>query len=466
MPRLRSAFRVIVIGCALYGAAHLASAAYDLVAGRPAAQAHQIARRRSWTPEEQRCISALTRLLDEEGVSQALRWAEAIVSASPSMDPAYLALVTAQIRRESRFLATDLEWLVDRVTPQLLHDLGMPETSTTIGPMQVQSWRLRTIFERSLGRTLDDAQVKELARDVEAGVAACVAVLDPIVLDYAPARQLESATLLRGPRMAGADPVRLASTWRSDRREERARIARIQRLASDLLARPLAVDGVMGERSREALALLAMRLPESERSSFREHRLPELIAATPDSQGERLLVAAWEKEFDAPAPRRVEPGIAHDPRVAFILADFNSGRGSCRVAALQALLADLYDSSLVLDGKFGARTAAALRRLFAEHVESPARRADFDRLLEQGSKLTWIREQGLAIAARVWEARNGRAAPRALVPDFWHGGFKQELKGIGRISVEGYVSGSVAFFEDYDRRLRLYLGLGSKAAKR
>ena len=62
--------------------------------------------------------------------------------------------------------------------------------------------------------------------------------------------------------------------------------------------------------------------------------------------------------------------------------------------------------------------------------------------------------------------RRGVEAPVALVPDLWFDGISQTLKGLGRISVEGYVAGSAAFFEDYLRRLSTYAGREVPAASR
>ena len=46
----------------------------------------------------------------------------------------------------------------------------------------------------------------------------------------------------------------------------------------------------------------------------------------------------------------------------------------------------------------------------------------------------------------------------------WFDGASQQVKGLGRISVEGYVAGSVAFYEDYLRRLAVCTGRDVPAA--
>ena len=60
------------------------------------------------------------------------------------------------------------------------------------------------------------------------------------------------------------------------------------------------------------------------------------------------------------------------------------------------------------------------------------RRLEFVELLTTGQKTPWLRDQA--------------------------------LKGLGRISVEGYVAGSTAFYEDYLRRLSTYAGREVPAA--
>ncbi|MFT4514590.1 MAG: hypothetical protein ACI89X_001634 [Planctomycetota bacterium] len=64
----------------------------------------------------------------------------------------------------------------------------------------------------------------------------------------------------------------------------------------------------------------------------------------------------------------------------------------------------------------------------------------------------------LAMARRLYRERFAKAAPHALVPDFWFDSMTQRIKGIGRISVAGYVAGSTQFYEDYLRRLCVYTG--------
>jgi hypothetical protein len=141
-----------------------------------------------------------------------------------------------------------------------------------------------------------------------------------------------------------------------------------------------------------------------------------------------------------------------------VLADFHAGPGASRVAALQAILNDLLDSRLACDGKWGPRTRAEVARLLGITVADEARRVELCELLTHGHKTPWLREQALALARKAWREQRGAEAPDALVPDLWCDGTAQRVKGLGRIAVEGYVSGSVAFFEDYLRRLACYSG--------
>ena len=428
--RIRNLGRLVLFAVAGYGALHLASVVVD--AGRAWPE-----RPRSSSPaltaRQQPLVSALTRLLHEDGVREADRWASAIVRCSPTEDLGYLALVTAQIRRESHFLAPDLEWLYRRVVPDLVHSLGVDDPIRTIGPMQVQRWRLRDHFEQALGRTLDRRDVADLAFDIEHGVAACVAVLDRIVVDYVPDRHLTGWIHQRGPQGLREDVAVLANAFPTPP-PERAREALRQKLLSDLTSEPLALDGVRGGNTRDLL---------------RRH---------PDYADDRALRTAWQARFDAELPDGIAPRIAHAERLAFVLADFHSGNGSCRTAALQALTNELCGSDLAVDGKWGPVTRAAMPRLLVAAEPDAARRAEFEELLAKAHKPRWVADRLLAMARRQYRAATGTPAPDALVPDFWFDNATTRIKGLGRISVAGYVAGSVAVYEDYLRRLCTYTG--------
>nr|MCU0862341.1 hypothetical protein [Planctomycetota bacterium] len=151
----RFLWRFTIGGLATYGLFHLVDKAVQGIRAMPAARRPAAADLAPLTAAQQPLVSALTRVLDEDGVPQAERWASAIVRSSPTDDLGYLALVTAQIRRESRFLAPDLEWLYQQLVPDLVHDLGVTDPLRTIGPMQVQRWRLQDHFEQAQGRELD-----------------------------------------------------------------------------------------------------------------------------------------------------------------------------------------------------------------------------------------------------------------------------------------------------------------------
>lgn len=423
-----------IYGLAAYGLLHLASTALFAVRALPRAIPVRSAAAASLSRSQQPLVSALTRVLTEDGVADAERWATAIVRASPSEDLGYLALVTAQIRRESHFLAPDLEWLYQRLVPDLVHELGVADPLRTIGPMQVQRWRLQDHFEQALGRRLDAHTVKELAVDIEQGVAACVAVLDRLVTAHVPDRRLRGWIDSVGPAGCAADQPVLARDWLGVLPPERTAEALRQKLLGDLTAEPLALDGVRGARTEQ------------------------LLAARPDLAGAGLR-SAWQQRFGVDAPLRLAPRIAHDASVAFVLADFHAGTGACRTAALQALLVDLFGVELVADGKWGPRTrAAAVPLIAAVFPDDEDLRTGLFELLLSGHKNVWLRDQLLRHARRLFRERRGVEAPQALVPDLWFDSASQAVKGLGRISVEGYVAGSVAFYEDYLRRLALCTG--------
>ncbi|MCR9248555.1 MAG: DUF1615 family protein [bacterium] len=437
--------------CAIYGAGHLLSTLYFGFDNLAPARRPRTKATRALEPAQQRLVSALSRVLAEDGVTEAGRWAEAIVRAAPTTDPGYIALVTAQVRRESHFLATDLEWLFMRLVPDLVHELGVPDPIRTIGPMQVQRWRLHDVFERTLGRELDAHDIKQLAADIEVGVAACVAVLDPIVRNHVPDRRLLGWFTSQGATgLTSSDDRTLARDWLGTLPAERGPLALLQKHLSDLTRTPIALDGVIGERTREIANLLVRDLAPPLRADFAATELPPRALAT--------VRRLWERRYGPAGTDRIAPRITHDPRLAFVFADFNSGNGASRTAALQFLLRDATAPELAVDGKFGPRTRAAMRRLFAEHVADTTRRADYLALIDAGHKPRWVRAQAFELAAALWRTRHDHEPPTALVPDLWHSGFAQDVKGIGRISVEGYVAGSAAFFEDYYARLLTYTG--------
>jgi hypothetical protein len=243
-----------VYGLAAFGLLHLASTALFAWRTLPQPAPARPPAAAQLTRSQQPLVSALVRVLAEDGVADAERWATAIVRASPTDDLGYLALVTAQIRRESHFLAPDLEWLYQRLVPDLVHELGVTDPLRTLGPMQVQRWRLQDHFEQALGRELDAHSVKELAVDVEQGVAACVAVLDRLVVAHVPDRRLRGWIDTVGPAGLLPDPIVLARDWLGTLPGERADEALRQKLLGDLTAEPLALDGVRGAHTERLLA--------------------------------------------------------------------------------------------------------------------------------------------------------------------------------------------------------------------
>lgn len=431
-----------VYGLAAYGLLHLASTAVFAWRTLPQPGPARPPAAAQLTRGQQPLVSALVRVLAEDGVAEAERWATAIVRASPTDDLGYLALVTAQIRRESHFLAPDLEWLYQRLVPDLVHELGVADPVRTLGPMQVQRWRLQDHIEQALGRELDAHAVKELAVDVEQGVAACVAVLDRLVVAHIPDRRLRGWIDTVGPAGLTPDRAVLARDWVGTLPGERADEALRQKLLADLTAEPLALDGVRGAHTER---LLAAR--------------PELAGAG--------LGKAWEQRFGTQPPTRLHPRIAHEASLAFVLADFHAGAGACRTAALQALLVDLFGVELAADGKWGPQTRTAVVPLVAAvFPDDEEARTELFELLTSGRKNVWLRDRLLAHARRFFRERRGVDAPAALVPDLWFDSASQQVKGLGRISVEGYVAGSVTFYEDYLRRLAVCTGRDVPAAVR
>ncbi len=458
---LRRVMRLGIFSLAGFGAIHLGSSAFYALRSRPSLD--KVAPKAELAPSEQILVSALTRVLLEDSVPSAERWAEAILRASPTNDVAYLAAVTAQIRRESHFLEEDIEWLFDRLVPDLLHEWGIPDPVNTVGPMQVQRWRLRGLFERTLGRPIDRHEVKQLAGSIEFGVAACVAALDPIILEHYPDRSIRgwvdfpAAVAMDVP---GSDNL-ASNRFRTDL-EIRCAFVAIQKMLSDLNSAPLALDGIVGSHTLESAQLFAQTLAGAKRSRFTSalqlwHQVEEAQVLRSDVTFQ-VLQAAWSERFLVEAPNRLLPRISHDPRLAFVFADFNTGRGASRIAALQVLLGHALDTPVATDGRVGPETRQAMKEFFERFVDVGSQREEFLQLLRDGHKPRWVRNQALRLAQEVYGSATGKLPPQALVPDLWHDGVRQRLKGSQRVSIEGYVAGSVAFFEEYYLRLSTYTG--------
>jgi hypothetical protein len=173
----------------------------------------------------------------------------------------------------------------------------------------------------------------------------------------------------------------------------------------------------------------------------------------------RTIAKAWQRRFELLPPDRIFPRISYDPRLSFVFADFNSGKGSCRLAATQALMAIVLATEVEADGKMGPQTRAAMADLFDKFVIDESRKKEFQELLRTKNKPVWVSTQARSLAQKVYRANTGMVPPNHLVPNLWHGRLRQQMKGGSRlVSVEGYVSGSVSFFEDYYLRLATYTG--------
>ncbi len=431
----RSSFaaRALIVTLALYGGLRVANTGWLFLFERGGASRVAETGLPALSPDQQPIVSALTRLLELENVGEPARWAAAIVRSCPTTDVGYVALVTAQIRRESNFLAKDLEWLYESLVPELCHELGIERHTRTIGPMQIQRRHLAEIFRRSLGHKVEPSDLEDLALDLELGVAAAVAVLDGVVTEYVPDRKLQGWADAVGMTQHRTERV-LARSWSDEVTEEEASIAATQKLLSDLTGVPLALDGALGSHTKELTALFESVLPNQ---SIQER---------------------WEEVFGARAPARLEPRIAHDSPLGFIVADFTSGLGSSRIAALQVLLNETVDADLVADGKFGPVTRAACSTLFERHLDNPRRVGELQELLRKGHKPGWVRSQALQLASRVYRLSSANPAPEALIPNLSYYRITQRIKGLGRMSVEAYVSGSVTTFEDYYSRLSTFIG--------
>lgn len=399
--------------------------------------------------DQQRMAHALGELLREDGVAEARRWAEAIVAFAPAADAGTIALVTAQIRRESHFLERDLEWLFRRAVPDLLHDLGVPDPIRTIGPMQIAHGLLRELIRATDGVELEDHELKVEAYTLETGVRYCALYLAGLMRQY----------LADGPPGGFIDHLGEPPPTTADPIDGPTHLAAVQKMLSDLTGTPLVLDGQPGPRTLALAQQFAMTWdPAGALGPTLEDDLRRIATADPGDPSATALGAAltgaWRSRFGHRPPTSWPITYTHDPRLAFVFSDFNAGRGAARVAALQATLAALDGAPLAADGKPGPRTRSAMQCFVARLADLPARqRADLIDLIATGRKPRFVLARVTSLARRAFQDRFGNAPAALRVPDLHHSGLAQSLKGIGRISVADYVAGSAFFFEQYYLRL-------------
>lgn len=413
--------------------------------------------------ERSTAAHVLTRILEADGVLNASSWGRAIARHAVSLEPGYLALCMAQLRRESNFLATDPETLITWAMPAFLQAFGFHLPFRTVGPLQIGSRRFQELVERRLGRSVEgERELIHLAHDLDVAVAASLDHLDRLVREYRPLRDLGGFANRRG-RMGLQEPEgpHHPDLWNAEEREDRRVVALFQKMVSDLADEPLVLDGVFGERTRSVAAELAAL----DTSFDRQRYLQDLVYdATLLTSHERWwgpafsrVRSAWESIYGPCEVDGITPRLAHDPWLAFVVADHNAGLGACRIAATQHMLNALFESGLAVDGIPGPRTVRACIDALPHVTFEVREREELARqLASPRDRRTALKRVRLELM-RVYAYRLGEVPPEALVPDRHYGSTSQELKGIGRMSTRAYVIGSVRFFESY--LVRVHAGM-------
>ncbi|MFT7617116.1 MAG: hypothetical protein ACI97A_000750 [Planctomycetota bacterium] len=459
---LRTTWRLICIVCVLYTFAHVADAlyywSYTPLSARVFQDEASLSQVLEIDPGRAPLVASIAEVLSEDKIPEAELWAAAIGRHIPTDDVGYASLVMAQIRRESHFNAPDLEWLYDHVVPDLLHDSGLVRNQVnTVGPMQINRNQLLRLMRKN-GEDIDYPEgpaFSKLVTEIDTGVRYAVQYLDKIVLDYIPARQIGGWSDFVGHRGYGLEGE-VNQPIPSDMAEfrDRERIASYQKMVSDLAGSPLVLDGVIGDNTYRVSKQLALNWPKMKRQ--------EMLAALAFGDDQRrmsdtcfdLVAQRWQSVFGSEVRRVLYPRISHDPRLVFILADFNAGVGSCRIAALQQMLNVLHQANLDVDGKYGPNTLAAIRSYVTDAQIAATQKRGFLRLIESQSKLNWVRAAVTKRLQQEWQDRFGMQPPLELCPEIWTEHFNQQKRRIQRLSTWDYVSASTRFFENYHLRLR------------
>lgn len=406
-----------------------------------------------WTHSQATAYTDVFLLLEADGIDRADEWARAIVEYTPTLDRGYLALLLAQIRRESHFNAPDIEWLFDRVVPEALHDFGVEDPVSTIGPMQIKQHHLRRVTGIE-----DRAELKRSMSDIQQGVFAAVCYIDLLITDYYPDRDLRGwATMTGRIGFSVIDQQNYAPNWDEQEMQERMYFAAIQKMLSDLTGDPLVLDGDIGSKTHEAARRFSSMLPPDEQAAFNDAFRYKLTTPAgtelADSVPYQVIKDEWTAIYGQ-GQDRIFPRIAHDPRICFIFADFNVGRHASRLAALQWMAGQLTGRATTADGLYGQESKTTLLELIQLLDLSDEKRAEWQELIPNPEgKRDWVVLKLHELTSSHWERKHETPAPMALIPSISTHRFSHDVKGIGPMTVRQYVVGSTTFYEDYYARL-------------
>ena len=397
---------------------------------------------------------AISNILQEDRIPKAEQWAKAIIQHSPTSDIGYLALIMAQIRRESRFNAPDLEWLFDRVVPESTHEMGLEDPISTIGPMQIKKSHLEIITEQP-----DQTKLKNEASEIDRGVQIAVVFLDEIVNHYYPSRQIKGWASLQGQKgYTVTDQANQIISLPDNEFDDLQYKASFQKMLSDLTQTPQVLDGVAGPKTLKACRKFSTILAPDEQRTFIESLQYELITLNGnsnfiDSYTFKTVKREWETIFGT-SRDKLFPRLSNDPKLVFVFADFNVRKYSCRLAALQHMLAKLLELELTTDGIYGPETKSVLTKSLEILDLKENEYDDFIKLIENpGSKRLWLILRMHHLIGNKWIEKYKYDPPFALLPEVYTHRVSQKIKGIPRMSVKDYVIGSTAFYEDYYARL-------------
>lgn len=399
------------------------------------------------TASQKVSLRALTDILTEDKVLDPEKWALAIIKHSPSSNAAYLALIAGQIRRESKFNTPDLEWLYDRIIPDSLHQTGLEDKVTTVGVLQIKKEHLRKIMKEE-----DSHYIKTKAYSIDTGVAAAIKYLDLLIKDHFPNRNLKGWATLYGRQGWNI----IGQQNRDIPFEENMFYkAAFQKMISDLIHKPLILDGIIGNRTLKGAALFGNSLSPQFQDKFIESIAMDLSENEyfQDTHCYKKVKDQWSAVY-GDVQGGIFPRITHDPLVAFIFADFNVGRFACKISAMQFMINTLLDCNLNTDGILGPATKDKMLEFLKDIISvDDELYQDYEELLYQNKKRNWVISQFYSMISKEWTKKTGKTPISGLIPNLETYKWTQKVKNIPSMSVADYASGSSHFYEDYLNRL-------------
>jgi hypothetical protein len=422
--------------------------------------------------EKNKLAKVVLQILKEDKIPQAEIWALAIAKYTPSDNLGYIALVLAQIRRESHFNTFDLEWLYDRIVPDVLHEMGFVTNHiNTIGPMQINRNQLLKLLQQSNEKVKlpSGPNFYKLTSSIEYGVKYSIYYLDQIVVKYIKDRKIYGSLDYPG-QMGLALDNELNQVPIKDKKifQLRQATAAYQKMLSDLLGSPLSLDGYPGKKTVKASNRYILQFFPNQQELLIEsiNQFSNIKSAKVFQENFcfQTIAQRWADVYGSIPKLSIYPRISYDPRLVYIMTDFNIGNNTCKVAAMQYQLQILLnDPNLVADGKLGTKTMTAMSTFIQKRKMNEKRKGQFLELIKTKKKGLWLRQQVQQMIIKDWKQKFAVLPATALSPNIHNKYYNQQKQSLKTISTIDYISTSVQFFENYYLRInRKYSELTEK----